>query len=378
LEKRNDRKSIRKAMSNKILKRLDIYIIKKFLGTYLFAIALIISIAVVFDFNEKMDNFMSNNTPWSAIVFDYYLNFIPYFANLFSALFIFIAVIFFTSKLAENSEIIAMLSTGMSFQRLMRPYMISAAILSITKFLLSSYVIHNGRITRIKFEYKYYNKRKNASVRNVQLEVDTGVIAYIERFEDHSKIGYHFSLDKFVDKKLVSHLTARSITYDTTATYKWIMKDYMIREFNGYKETIVHGDRMDSIIVMEPSDFLIMKNQQEMLTATQLGKYIDKQRRRGFANIKEFEIEYHKRIAMSFASFILTTIGLCMSSKKAKGGMGLHLGIGLGLSFSYILFQTISSTFAINGNVPPVVAVWIPNALYACVAGYLYWKVAKQ
>ncbi|KAA6336815.1 hypothetical protein EZS27_015054 [termite gut metagenome] len=365
-------------MNKNILKRLDIYIIKKFLGTYLFAIVLIISIAVVFDFNEKMDKFTTNEAPWNAIVFDYYLNFIPYFANLFSSLFVFVAVIFFTSKLAENSEIIAMLSTGMSFKRLMRPYMIAAAVIAVSTYVLGSYVIPKGSITRINFEDKYYKKRKDATARNVQLEVDTGVIAYIERFEDYNKTGIRFSLDKFVDKKLVSHLTARSIVYDTTSTYKWTIRDYMIREFNGNKETIRHGDKIDSIIVMEPSDFLIMKNQQEMLTGTQLGEYIDKQKKRGFGNIKEFEIEYHKRIAMSFAAFILTTIGLCISSQKTKGGMGLHLGIGLALSFSYILFQTISSTFAINGNMPPLIAVWIPNILYAVVAGYLYLKAAKQ
>ncbi|KAA6311368.1 hypothetical protein EZS27_037490 [termite gut metagenome] len=208
--------------------------------------------------------------------------------------------------------------------------------------------------------------------------MDTGVIAYIERFEDYSKTGYRFSLDKFEDKTLVSHLTARSIAYDTTSVYKWIIKDYMIREFSGYTETIRHGDRMDSIIMMEPSDFLIMKKQQEMFTGTQLSNYIDKQKKRGFGNVKEFEIEYHKRIAMSFASFILTTIGLCISSKKIKGGMGLHLGIGLALSFSYILFQTISSTFAVNGNMPPVMAVWMPNILYALIAGCLYWRAARR
>ncbi|MDE6172506.1 MAG: LptF/LptG family permease, partial [Bacteroides sp.] len=195
----------------KWLKRLDFYIIKKFLGTYVFAIALIISIAVVFDFNEKMDRFMSHEAPWNAIIFDYYLNFIPYFANLFSPLFVFIAVIFFTSKLAENSEIIAMFSTGMSFKRMLRPYMVSAAIIAALTFFLGSYVIPKGSVTRIDFEDKYYKSRKKNTARNIQLEVDSGVIAYIERFEDFTKTGYRFSLDKFKDKQLVSHLTARSI-----------------------------------------------------------------------------------------------------------------------------------------------------------------------
>lgn len=361
----------------KLLKRLDWYIMKKFLGTYVFAIALIISIAVVFDFNEKQDRFMSHDAPWSAIIFDYYLNFIPYFANLFSPLFVFIAVIFFTSKLAENSEIIAMFSTGMSFKRMLRPYMLSAAIIAVVTFGLGAYIIPKGSVTRINFEDKYYKSRKMNTARNIQLEVDSGVIVYIDRFENYSNTGYRFSLDKFKGKQLVSHLTARSITYDTAAVHKWIVKDYMIREMDGMKEIITQGARIDTTLFMEPADFLIMKNQQEMLTSPQLSEYIDRQKQRGFANIKEFEIEYHKRIAMSFASFILTLIGVSLSSRKTKGGMGLHLGIGLALSFSYILFQTIASTFAVNGNMPPAIAVWIPNILYSFIAFYLYQKAPK-
>ncbi len=361
----------------KWLKRLDRYIIVKFLGTYFFAIALIISIAVVFDINENIDDFINNKAPISAIIFDYYLNFIPYYTNLFSPLFVFIAVIFFTSKLAENSEIIAMFSTGMSFKRLMVPYMISAAIIALVTYVLSTEVIPTGSVTRLKFEQVYKNKKRTDYVRNIQLEVDTGVIAYMERYEDYNKTAYRFSLDKFEDHKLVSHLTARRITYDTTAVHRWIIKDYMIREMKGMRETISRGDRMDSIINMEPQDFLITRGQQETMTSPQLREYIDKQKQRGFANIKVFEVEYYRRIATSFAAFILTVIGLSLSSQKRKGGMGLHLGIGIALSFSYILFQTISSTFAINGNASPNLAVWIPNILYLFIAIYLYRKAPK-
>lgn len=368
---------VKKMKMDKWVRRLDWYIIKKFLGTYFFAIALIISIAVVFDANENIDKFINNKAPLEAIVFDYYMNFIPYFSNLFSPLFVFIAVIFFTSKLAENSEIIAMFSTGMSFKRLMRPYMISAAIIAIVTYGLGAYVIPRGNITRLDFEDRYKKKKKQEYVRNVQLEVDSGVIAYMERFENYNKTAYRFSLDKFEDKQLVSHLTARSATYDTTTVHKWTLKNYMIREMDGMKETITKGERLDSIIKMEPQDFLIMKGQQQTMTSPELQEYIAKQKRRGFANIKEFEIEYHQRIAMSFAAFILTAIGVSLSSRKVKGGMGLYLGIGLALSFSYILFQTVSATFAINGNTPPVLAVWIPNILYTFIAIYLYRKAPK-
>jgi len=367
----------KKLKLDKYIRKMDWYIIKKFLGTYFFAIALIITIAVVFDINEQIDRFINNKAPIKAIIFDYYMNFIPYFSNLFSPLFVFIAVIFFTSKMAENSEIIAMMSTGMSFKRMLRPYMISAAIIAALTYGLGAYVIPKGNVTRLEFENKYKRKKKVEYVRNVQLEVDSGVIAYIERYENYNKTAYRFSLDKFEDKKLVSHLTARSAKYDTTSTHKWSLKDYMIREMDGMREKITKGNRLDTIIKMDPQDFLISKGQQQTMTSTELDEYIARQKRRGFANIKEFQIEYHQRIAMSFAAFILTIIGVSLSSRKVKGGMGLYLGIGLALSFSYILFQTISSTFAVNGNTPPIVAVWIPNILYSIIAVYLYRKAPK-
>lgn len=364
-------------MPHKYLRRLDYYIMAKFLGTYFFAIALIISIAVVFDFNEKMDRFMQHEAPWSAIIFDYYQNFIPYFANLFSPLFVFIAVIFFTAKMAENSEIIAMFSTGMSFKRMLRPYMVSAAIISIVTFLLGAYIIPKGSVTRINFEDKYYKERKSNTARNIQMEVDTNVVAYIERYENRQKTGYRFSLDKFEGKQLVSHMTARTIVYDTTRMNHWTAREYMIRELGGDREEIKRGTRIDTVLQLTPDDIILMQNQQEMMTNPQLSAYIDRQRARGLSNTKEFEIEYHKRIAMSFASFILTLIGASLSSRKMKGGMGLNLGIGLGLSFSYILFQTVSSTFAVNGSMPPMLVVWVPNFLYAIIAFVLYRRAPK-
>ena len=327
-----------------MLKKIDIYIIKKFLGTYFFAIALIISIAVVFDINEKLDSFL--NAPLKAIVVDYYLNFIPYFANLFSPLFTFIAVIFFTSKLADNSEIIAMLSSGISFRRLMIPYMISAAIIAGVTFYLNSYVIPPANVTRIEFQNKYVKNKKVDYASNIQLQVEPGVIAYMSRYDNNTKTGYRFSLEKFEGKILKSRLTAQTVTYDSA--YHWIIKDYMIRNFNGMREELTRGSRLDSIITIEPSDFLISRYDSELMTTSALKTYIDRQKKRGVANIKDFEIEYEKRFAMTAASFILTVIGMSLSSRKVKGGMGVNIGIGLLLSFSYILFSTVSSTFAVS------------------------------
>lgn len=365
--------------SVKLLNRLDRYLIAKFLGTYFFSIILIISIAIVFDYNENIDKFTTNNAPLKGIIFDYYLNFVPYFSNLFSPLFVFISVIFFTSKLAENSEIIAMMSTGMSFERLMRPYMISAAIIALLSFVLGSYVIPQGSEKRLNFENIYKKKQRANFAQNVQLQVDTGVIAFIEHFDGATKTGYRFSLDKFENKKLVSHLTASTIKYDTLADeqYHWKISNYTIREMKGMREHITSGSKLDSLIMMEPADFLETRNQQEILTNPELKVYIEKQKRRGLGNVKPFEVEYYKRYATPFASFILTTIGLSLSARKRKGGMGLYLGIGLALSASYILFQTISSTLAINADWPSALAVWLPNIIFTIIAFFLYKKAPR-
>ena len=363
-----------KKLKPTFIKRLDWYIIKKFIGTYFFSIILIISIAIVFDVNEHLAKFTQYHAPLKAIVFDYYANFIPYFANLFSPLFVFISVIFFTSKLAGNSEIIAMLAAGVSFKRLMRPYMMSCVFISLLSYYLSAYVIPHGTIIRQNFETTYKNKKKNTAADNVQLQVGQGVIAYIQHYDNTSKKGYGFSLDKFENKKLVSHMTATDIQYDTISDtkYKWKVRNWKIRQLKGLREHITSGAQRDTVIIMEPVDLVYSKGQQETFTSPELYDYISKQIDRGSSNVVQYQVEYHKRIAASFASFILTIIGLSLSSRKRKGGMGLYLGIGLALSFTYIMLQTISSTFAINANFPPMLAAWTPNIIFAFVAYFCY------
>ena len=358
---------------------LDRYIIWKFIGTYIFAILLIISIAIVFDFNENLSKFTQYHAPWRAIVFDYYANFIPYYSNLFSPLFVFIAVIFFTSKLAGNSEIIAMLAAGMSFKRLLRPYMISCVFISAVTYYLGAYVIPHGTIIRQNFETLYRNSKKNTSAENVQMQVGPGVIAYIQHYDNHMKRGYGFGLYKFEDKKLVSHMTATEIQYDTIsdAKFHWKAINWKVRKLQGLRETVTAGASMDTLVMMEPTDLVYSKGQQETFTSPQLRDYISKQQARGSQNVVQYEVEYHKRIAMSFASFILTIIGASLSSRKRKGGMGLYLGIGLGLSFGYIMLQTVSSTFAINADAPPMLAAWIPNLIFAVVAYFCYRQAPR-
>ena len=359
------------------LQRLDRYIIKKFLGTYFFSLLLIIVVIIVFDYNEKIDRFVSSNAPMDAIIFDYYANLAPYYANTFSALFVFISVIYFTSKLAGNSEIIAMLSSGVSFRRLIKPYMIAAGIISILTYLLSAFIIPNGTATRLEFEQKYSRKKKVESANDIQLKIDDNTIAFIERYENRNNTGWRFMLDKFEDKKLVSHMEARTITYNPDRPGTWTARHWKIRDLQDNKEIIRESKKepLDTLLRIEPSDFLISEGEQETMTTPELSEYIDKQKERGIANTKNFEIEYHKRIAMSFAAFILTIIGVSLSSRKAKGGMGLSLGIGLALSFSYILFQGISSAFA--EQMPIIMAAWLPNIIYSIIAIVLYIKAPR-
>ena len=356
------------------IKRMDWYIINKFIGTYFFAIILIISISIVFDVNENLAKFTNYNAPLRAIVFDYYANFVPYFANLFSPLFVFIAVIFFTSKLAGNSEIISMLACGMSFKRLLRPYLISAAFIAALNFYLGSYVIPKGTVVRHDFESLYKNNQKNTSASNIQLMVDKGVVAYISQYDDIRKTGYGFALYKFENKKMVSQMNANVIQYDTISDsrYHWKARNYKIRTLKGMREQITSGPEIDTLIQMEPMDLVFSKGQQETFTSPELKRYISKQQSRGSSNVVQYEVEYHKRIASSFASFILTIIGVSLSSRKRKGGMGMYLGIGLALSFTYILLQTVCATFAINADTPPMLAAWIPNILYSFIAYFCY------
>ncbi|MDE7382190.1 MAG: LptF/LptG family permease [Muribaculaceae bacterium] len=354
---------------------LDAYILKKFLGTYFMATLLFLAVIAMFDITEQLDAFLS--APLKETLFDYFASFLPYFANQLSPLFVFISVIFFTTKLAGNSEIIAILSSGVSYTRLLRPYMIGAAVIALLTFALSNYIIPPTNIARINYTNKYVKNKSVVSGNNIQLMVSPGVVAYISQFENTSKTGYNFSLDKFEGKTLVSRLTAQTAYYDSVRTYHWKMSNYMIRDFDGMKEKIRKGPSLDTIIPIEPKDFLISQNDQETLTTPQLTTYIEKQRARGVANIKGFEIEKEKRLASTAAAFILTLIGMSLSSKKVKGGMGINIGIGLVLSFSYILFSTVTSSLAINGYTSPFIAMEIPNIIYLIIGIILFIRIAR-
>ncbi|MFG6386247.1 MAG: LptF/LptG family permease [Muribaculaceae bacterium] len=354
-----------------MFKILDRYIIKKFLGTYIFAIALLLAIVIMFDVNEKFDAFLK--APIKATLVDYFVNFLPYFANQFSPLFVFIAVIFFTSKLAGNNEIIAMLSSGVSFRRLMRPYLFSAFVIAAATWVLGAYIIPPANVKRIDYTNTYVKNKRVDYGANIMLMVAPNQIAYMSRYDNISKLGSRFYLDQFDDdKNLISRLTAQSIKWDTL--YSWQVQNYIVRDFKDGRELIRKGYQLDTIIPFEPRDFLIGKYDHEKMTTPELKEYIIGQRNRGVANIQSFEVEYHRRYAMCAAAFILTVIGMSLSSRKAKGGIGLNIGIGLALSFSYILFMAITQSFAYSDLTSPLIAMWIPNIIYGVIAIILYRK----
>lgn len=357
------------------LGRVDRYIIRTFLNTFFFSIILIISVSVVFDMNERMSDLLRPEVSLYEIVFHYYLNFIPYYANLFSPLFVFISVIFFTSKLAENSEIIAMMASGMSFRRMLLPYFVAASVIAGLSFVLNNFIIPPGNKVRIDFENKYFRNKNVMYASGVQLEVEPNVVLFMNAFYRENKTGTGFSLDSYEGRELRSRLTARAAIYDTL--YRWSLQEYRIRYFDGHTERDSVGLSLDTIIRVNPEDFLISAKDVEKMTSPELSRYIDKQSSRGVGDVKLFAIELHKRYAAIFSAFILTFIGAVLSAKKMKNGLGFNIAIGLGLSFSYILFSEAAATFAISGSMSPWLAAWLPNFAFVVIALGLWPKAPR-
>jgi lipopolysaccharide export system permease protein len=358
------------------LKTIDRYIIKKFLGTFFFSLTMIMTIVIVFDVAEKIDNFMENHVSWNEIIFVYYINFIPYFANFFSPLFVFISVIFFTSKLTGDSEIVAILTSGVSFRRLMYPYFISALFLGIISFFLTSYIIPNANKKRIAFELKYVDHAKGFYDRNVHKQIEPGVFAYLESYDNSRDIGYKFSIEKFEGKKLVSKLFANRVKWDSTKQ-KWTAKNYYIRDYIGNKEKISNGSSIDTMINLHPKDFKMVLKSVETLNVDELKKFIEEQKMKGDDNIEAYKVEEYRRMAFPFSTFILTLIGVSLSTQKRRGGTGLNIGIGLVLSFLYILFMQVFTELAKANTIPSLIAVWIPNILFFGVGVFLYLIAPK-
>jgi lipopolysaccharide export system permease protein len=377
MERQNGQSVVNKVVSATGLKIIDIYIIKKFLGTFAFSILIILSIAIIFDVSEKIDDFIENGAPFKEVVFDYYLNFIPYFAVLFSSLFTFISVIYFTSKMAYNTEIIAILSSGVSFRRLLVPYMISAGIIALFAYTLSNFVIPKATAVRLDFEEKYIQSRPvTFNRKNIHRQIKPGTFIYMESYSNYSKTGYNFSMEKYVDGKLVSKLMADQIAWDSTNN-DWTIRRYYIRDINGMHEKITEGNTIDTVINMYPTDFSRRLNVVESMSKHELNDFIKVAKMQGETNVTSYLIEKYRRTAFPFSTFILTIIGVAVSSRKVRGGIGMQLGVGLGLSFTYILFMQFSSQFSIGGTLPPLLAVWIPNIIFTFVALFMYKMAPK-
>jgi len=358
------------------MQKIDWYIIKKFLGTFFFTLTLILLIVIIFDISEKIDDFLEHEISVKSIIVDYYFNFIPYFGNLFSPLFIFISVIFFTSKMANNTEIIAILNSGMSFKRLLRPFMVAAVILGILSFVLGNFIIPPSNTKRIDFENKYLKNKYYSNAKNIHMQILPGQYIYMESFNSKREIGYKFTLENFNDGKLISKLKSDYIQFDSISQ-KWQVNNYKIRKFLNNSESITQGKKLDTTLNLHPKEFTKRISLVETMNMFELNNYITEEELKGSEQLVYHKIEKHKRTAFPFASIILTLIAVAIASKKIKGGIGIHLGIGILITFTYILFMQVSTTFATNSNLAPALAVWIPNLCYIVLAGVLLYKVPK-
>lgn len=355
---------------------IDRYIIKKFLGTFVYAILLVVVISVVFDISEKIDDFLKRDAPLKAIIFDYYLNFIPYFVNLFSYLFIFISVVYFTARMAQQTEIIAIINAGVSFRRLLRPYFITAGILAVFSFSLNNFVLPYANTKRLEFENTYINNRIGFVDNNIHRQLAPGQFAYFQSYNTIENRGYRFTLEVFVDNKMTSKLSAETCQWDSLKN-KWTLRNYRIHRFGEMNEYITTGFVKDTTFNLHPSEFKRRNTNVQTLNFTELSDFIEKEQKRGAGDIEYYMVEKYQRTSMPFAAFILTLIGASLSSRKARGGIGVNIAIGFVISFAYILFMQVSSTFATNGSFHPALAAWTPNIIFLFLGIYLAIKAPK-
>jgi lipopolysaccharide export system permease protein len=358
------------------LKKLDWYIIRKFLGTFFYAIALLAVIIIIFDFSEKVDDFIEKNPSTYAIIFEYYANFIPFFINKFSALFTFIAVIFFTSKMAADTEIIAILNSGVSFRRLLRPYLLAASFIALLSFILTNFIIPETSQNMHEFQKKYLKGEKYNSPSNIHIQIDPGVFAYVETYNLKENSGFRFALEDFNAEGMKTKITSDYIRWDT-ASNKWKVENWVKREITEKGERLTRGETFDTTLNLKPDDFNIDVDYAIYMNYRELRDFIDNEKMRGSGNLLKFQVEKHSRMAFPFATIILTVIGVSLSSRKVRGGLGLNLGIGITICFAFILFMQVTTVFATFSNLPPGLAVWIPNVMFGLLALYLL-KIAPK
>jgi lipopolysaccharide export system permease protein len=357
---------------------LDRYIIRKFLLTYLFGLLMMTIILVVFDYVERVDDFTELHAPWDAIIFDYYLNFIPYFINQFSALFTFISVIFFTSKLAMQTEIVAVLSGGVSFRRLMWPYMLGAGIIAISSLSLSLWIIPEGQKESVEFQSKYFKGNQLIDYDyNVYRQLDEGTFVYVRGYNPHTERVPFLAIETYDDSSMVEVLNAANATFDDESG-RWTAPRYVIYSRTedgslGYEQF----RNLDTLINLDARELIAPKGLVKTLRIDELNEFYHQQKAKGSDDLFLIEVERHVRYSYPFSTFILTLIGVSIASRKMRGGMGMHIGIGITLCFGYIMLGRIFEQVALGGTLPPWISVWLPNLIFAIIAIYVYRKAPK-
>lgn len=360
------------------MKKLDAYIIQKFLGTFFYAILLFAAISVVMDVSEHINDFLEKEAPLKLIITEYYFNFVPFILSLLFPLFVFIAVIFFTSQMAHRSEIVAMLAGGINFYRiLMVPYFISATLLVIIQLFGNHYIVPNSNKNRLIFEAEYIRNKKTINERNVHMQIGKNNYVSFESYTSRDTSGRQFTLEQYDDKNnLLYKLSAERIKWNN-ALKKWHIDNYYVRTIDSLKENIQTGFNLDTTINLNPKDFEEQVKYKETMTTPQLNLFIEKEIKRGASFIEYYYVEKYRRTAIPFATYILTAIGLAIASRKTRGGMGLHILLGVAISSIYIILLQFSMTFATNGNLSPLISVWIPNIIFTFVAIYLLYNAQK-
>ncbi len=360
-------------------KILDRYILGKFIGTYVAAIAFLTVVIVIFDMAEKMDDFIEYRASFFNIIFGYYLNFVPFLVNQFSGLFTFISVIFFTSKMAFNTEIIAILSNGVSFNRLLWPYFISALLIACTSMALSFYIIPRASERQFAFESQYTRKGRNAQFqydRDIYRQVAPGTFAYVRGFSKELNEAQYFVIETYENNRIVASLTAARATYNET-TGRWTSNKYIERRFIDGCEEFLQKQNLDTAINLTITELGKTSNLVKTLNINELNQFIKQQKDKGSDMVSAFQIEFYSRIAYPLSAFILTLIGLSLSSRKVRGGIGMQIGVGVGLCFTYIMMMKIAEEFAKSNTMPSWLAVWLPNIIFGVIAVYLYRKARR-
>lgn len=357
------------------MKILDKLIIKDFLKTYFFVVLMLILIVLVLDFTEKNDAFIRNNVPAGEIL-KYMFNYGLYLNNLLTPITVFISVIFITSKMAGRTEIVAILSSGVSFMRMMVPFLTAAVMIAIASFLLNGWVLPLATAGVSDFKIEYLEDTKGGGQQNIHVQVAPDTYAYLSSYYPNVNRGYNFTLEHIEEGKLLSKLSAETIVWDTT-TNAWKVRDWRLRELREMGEEYSFGESLDTVLSIKPEDFDLPKNHHETLTLPKLTEQIEILEARGADNISFYRIEKYVRFMSPFAAIILTFIGVVVSSKKTRGGSGFKIALGFLLAFVYIILFLLSRTFAEAGSDYPILSVWIPNIVFAITGLVLYKTVPR-